>query len=399
MDVWGEVIGQAEAIAQLRKASGLADSTALLELAEAGASVEDAVAHAWLITGPPGSGRSNLARAFATELLAHDAAELESIARQVRAGAHPDLVVLRTEKVIISIDDVRELVSAAAYAPSSGRHRVLIVEDADRMTERTSNVLLKSLEEPPERTVWILCAPSEADVLPTIRSRVRSLRLRTPSVEEVARLLSARDGIEEGLALRAARLAQSHVGMARRLASDPEALARREETIALAWNLESLPAAMQAAARLHELASEDAQAYTAERDAAEREELMRSLGLSAGATIPPALRAQLRQLEEDQKRRATRSLRDGIDRALTDLMSIHRDVLLCQLGAPAEPINAEHAERIEQAAAASSPEQTLRALDAIARAQQRLASNVSPLLVLEAMLTSLLFLGRREAAR
>ncbi len=399
MDVWSEVIGQADAVAQLRRASGLGDSGALLDLAEAGAATDDTVAHAWLITGPPGSGRSNLARAFASELLAHDAEDLAHIAGQVRVGAHPDLVVLRTEKVIISIDDVRELVQSAAYAPSSGRHRVLIVEDADRMTERTSNVLLKSLEEPPDRTIWILCAPSEADVLPTIRSRVRSLRLRTPSVDEVAQLLETRDGVEPALALRAARLAQSHVGMARRLATDAQAMARREQTVALAWSLDSLSGAMAAAARLHEIASEDAQAYTTERDAVEREELLRSLGIGDGGAIPPALRTQIRQLEEDQKRRATRSLRDGIDRALTDLMSIHRDVLLHQLGAPVEPINAEHADRIAAAAAASKPEQTLGALDAIARAQRRLASNVSPLLVLEAMLTGLLVLGRAEVAR
>ena len=388
VDVWSEVVGQADAVELLRRAAG----------APAGAPGSE-MSHAWLLTGPAGSGRSNLARAFAVALLATSEEELPHVLAQARAGTHPDLVVLRTEKVIISIDDVRGLVSAASYAPSVGRYRVLIVEDADRMTERTSNVLLKSIEEPPERTVWILCAPSEADVLPTIRSRVRSVRLRTPSVEEVGRLLAERDGIDRETAERAARLAQSHVGMARRLATDPEALARRDETVALAWSIGSLSEAMQAAARLHDLASEDAKALAAERDAAERANLLRSLGIGEGATIPPALRPQLRQLEEDQKRRSTRSLRDGIDRALTDLLSIHRDVLLRQLDAGSGPINAEHADRIARAASEGTPERTLRAMDAITRAQERLAGNVSPLLVLEAMLTSLLFAGHREAVR
>ncbi len=163
---------------------------------------ERELSHAWLITGPPGSGRSNLALRFAAALIARDPADREAVFAQVNARTHPDAAVLTTQKVVIGIDDVRDIVASAHFAPAEGRHRVIVIEDADRMPERTSNVLLKALEEPPERTVWVLCAPSEADLLPTSRSRARSLRLITPAPADIARLLHERDGADVQLAER-----------------------------------------------------------------------------------------------------------------------------------------------------------------------------------------------------
>lgn len=371
MGFWAEIVGQAEAVRAVEHASSLAGAGDL--------------AHAWLITGPPGSGRSNLALRFAAALIARDPSERDGVHARVRARTHPDLTVLTTQKVIIGIEDVRGMVTRAHYAPAEGRHRVIVIEDADRMPERTSNVLLKALEEPPERTVWILCAPSEADLLPTIRSRSRSLRLVTPAPAEIARFLAEREGVDAGAAERGARLAQSHIGMARRLASDPGARERRDRTIELALSTDTLGSAMATASALLAVAQADATALTTQLDAAERQDVVRSLGLAPGAAIPPALRGQIRLLEEDQKRRATRSLRDGIDRILTDLLSLYRDVLLVAMDAGPELINREQEDGVRALAARWGTARTLDAVAAVEAARERLGRNVTPGLVLEAL--------------
>jgi DNA polymerase-3 subunit delta' len=372
--MWDEVTGQADAVATLRAAASAPEGSTEL-------------AHSWLITGPPGSGRSNLAYAFAAALIARPGDETATSA-QVAARTHPDLGVLSTERVIISIEEARRLVAASQFSPSVGRYRVMVIEDADRMTERTSNVLLKALEEPPPRTIWILCAPSEADLIPTVRSRVRSVRLRVPGVEEVAELIARRDGVSLPEATRAAREAQSHIGMAHRLATNDGARDRRRRTLELALGIRNVSGAVLAAAELVQVAGDDAKAITEERDAQEREDALKALGVEPGGTIPTALRPQLKALEEDQKRRATRSLRDGLDRILVDLMSLYRDILLLQLGVELEPVNLAIYSDLVVAGRAATPAQTLATLDAITTARQRIEGNVNPTLALEAMLVS-----------
>src|SRR5690554_6733186 len=381
MSVWDELTGQAEAISVFRAA---AESTAI------GAPVgESAMTHSWLITGPPGSGRSNLAYAFAAALLSPGTADGdEATRRQVAARSHPDLSVLSTEGVIIKMEDVKKLVTASQFSPSVSRYRVMVVEDADRMTERTSNVLLKALEEPPPRTVWVLCAPSEADLIPTIRSRVRAIWLRVPDIAEVADLIVRRDGVDADIAERAARQAQSHVGMAHRLATDAGARARRDETLTAALGIRSVSDAVLAAARMLAIAGDDAKAYTEQRDAEEREHALRSLGVEPGQTLPPALRSQIRSLEDDQKRRATRSLRDGIDRILVDLLSLYRDIIMLQLGRSETIINRELSDALTAAGEASTPAETMATMDAIQQARERIEGNVAPALALEAMLVT-----------
>lgn len=382
MTYWSEIIGQAEAVRVLDQA--------------AAPGAEGELSHAWLITGPPGSGRSNLALRFAAALIARTEQDRDAVFAQVRARTHPDAAVLTTQKVMIGIDDVRDIVASAHFAPAEGRHRVIVIEDADRMPERTSNVLLKALEEPPERTIWVLCAPSEADLLPTIRSRARSMRLITPAPEEIARLLHERDGADFALAERAARLAQSHIGMARRLASDSGALERRERTVELALRVSTLGGGMRAAAELLKVAQADADALTEMLDADERADAMRNMGLAPGAAIPPALRSQMKALEEDQKRRATRSLRDGLDRILTDLLSLYRDVLLTAMGGAMPLVNEEHQQTIEQLAQQWGEQRTLYVIDAIDTARTRLSRGVTPGLVLEAMFASIVAAPTQE---
>ena len=374
MSVWDEA-GQPQAAAVLRAAVGSAHSGKGSQMT-----------HAWLLTGPPGSGRSTLAFAFASALISGQDEPDPATQAQIEARTHPDLHVLSTEGVIIKIQDVREVVKRSHFAPSVGRFRVIVVEDADRMAEHTSNVLLKELEEPLATTVWVLCAPSEADLLPTIRSRVRSVRLGTPTVAAVAALLAERHGVSAELAEQAARLAQSHVGMASRLALSDQARARRDETLRLALSVQSTREAVEAAQRLLAIAGEDSSAATEERNSEERARAFRSLGLEVGQAVPPALRSQIKALEDDQKRRATRGLRDGVDRILTDLSSLYRDVLLLQLGADLELVNRELRAECEQTASASEPADTLRILDAISEARGRIESNVQPALALEALM-------------
>ena len=372
--VWDDVVGQERALDSLKAA--VADPTAMT--------------HAWLITGPPGSGRSHAARAFAAALQCADGGCGECQAcRRVSGGSHPDVTRVATEKVTISIDEVRDLIGAAQQAPSQGRWRVIIIEDADRMTERTSNVLLKSIEEPPPRTVWLLCAPSSQDVAVTIRSRCRAVSLVTPSPDSVAELLVERHGVAPQVALEAARAAQSHIGVARRLARDPQARARRDQVLALATDIRGVGDAVLAAADLVAVAEEDAKAVSEERDGAERAELMAALGADESGRLPPALRSQVRQLEDDQKRRATRMKRDVLDRAILDLMSLYRDVACVQVGASVHLVNESHRGHIESLAARTTLADTVRCLDALGTARTRLAGNVAPLLAMEAMTLAL----------
>jgi DNA polymerase-3 subunit delta' len=367
---WGAVWGQRAAVTALQDA----------------ASDPAAMTHAWLITGPPGSGRSTLAYAFAAALIAEPGDERAM--RQVLAGTHPDLTALRTEGVIISIKDARALVERSYFSPSLGRYRVIVMEDADRMAERTSNVLLKALEEPPERTVWILCAPSDADLLPTIRSRVRTLRLSEPDVDDVARLIVERTGVDLVTAEQSARHAQRHIGMAQRLATDAAARARRDDTLRAVLQVRGVGDAVEVAGRIVQAATEDAKALTAERDEAERASLLRTMGIAEGVAVPPAVRSQLSALEDDQKRRATRSLRDGIDRVLTDLESMFRDVLMIQFGRDDDLINRELEPDLRALAAAWPAERTLVVVDRIGQTRENVELNAAPTLALESMLVT-----------
>jgi len=366
--LWDDLVGHDAVIAQMRAA----------------AASPDTLAQSWLITGPAGSGRSLVARAFAADLLGA-ADDAESIDRQVRGLTHPDLTVLATDRVLIPIDEVRELVETSYRSPVASPWRIIIIEDSDRMAERTSNVLLKALEEPAPRTIWILCAPSEADVIPTIRSRVHSVRLGVPPIADIAAMLVARDGVDAAIAEQSARHAQSHIGMARRLATTPEARERRARSLSLVLGIRAVSEAVNAAAEIVTLATDDAKAYTEARDESERSEFLLSLGLAPGEAVPIGLRPQVKTLEENQKRRATRSLRDGVDRVLTDLESLYRDILVVALGGEVPLTNPEFADGITAWLTHHDAAHAVRILDAITVARGRIERNVTPLLSLEAL--------------
>lgn len=381
--VWDELLGQPEAIEQLQRAV---------------ANKQNGVQHAWLFTGPAGSGRSNLARSFASALeCAQDGCGSCQQCQLVMADAHPDVTLLQTDRVVISIDEIRNLVSRSSMGTNVGEYRVIIIEDADRMTERTSNVLLKVLEEPADKTIWILCAPSVADLLPTIRSRVRNINLRLPSVEEVTAILVQRDGVDPAIARRSAIEAQNHVGMARRLALSPDARSRRSETIRVLLSISNLSGAMVAAEKLLGVAKRDAESIALESEATEKESLMKAYGLDIGERIPPNLRSAFKDLEDNQKRKATRALRDGLDRIFTDMESVYRDVLSLQLGAGAQLINEEVSSELVVRATGSLAQDSIAVLDAIAVSRKRLGSNVRDLLVLESLCTKLIFRGQVAA--
>jgi DNA polymerase III subunit delta' len=387
---FADLAGQDEVVAQLRRA---ADAAARLLAGEP--RVAGGMTHAWLFTGPPGSGRSVAARAFAAALLCPNGGCGHCPAcRQVHAGTHADLMVVRPDGLSYGVKQTRDLVLKAAGAPSGGRWRVVLFEDADRCTEQAANALLKAIEEPAPRTVWLLCAPSAEDLVTTIRSRCRVVTLRVPSSAAVAGVLTTRDGIEPAAALAAARAVQGHVGRARRLATDPEARHRREQVLAVPMRARSLGPALAAAAALVKTAEDEAKATTEELDEPERDALRQAFGEgSTGKGVAKAVRGAagaLRDLEDRQKSRATRLKRDSLDRALLDLASFYRDVLMIQARAGVELANADHEADLHELASASSPEATLHRIEAIMRCRERLAASVAPLLAVEEMTISLL---------
>lgn len=383
--VWEDLVGQRPVIDVLQQAAAGHGMT-----------------HAWLFTGPPGSGRSNVARAFAAALQCATGTGCGACeaCRLVSAGSHPDVTLVRSETTVLYVDDMRSLVQASAKFPSIGRWQIILVEDADRLgtpeNPRTGNALLKAIEEPTPRTLWLLCAPTRADVLPTIASRSRHVTLATPTTPEVTDFL-VRQGIEPVTASFAARASQGHIGRARALCTDEDARRRRREVVSLPARMTSIGAVMTAATTLAEIAKEETAAITDQTERRELESLQSIFGSERKDTSSRAYRAALSSLEKLQKQKARRRVLDVIDRALMDLVSVYRDAIALRVGAPGDLVNEEIRGDVEAVARSASAEELLRMIDAVFTArEQMLEFNVPPQLALESMATALRLPGGRS---
>lgn len=403
MTVWDDLVGQGPVIEQLTAAARDADAfvTAVARdgAAGAGAVAGSRMTHAWLFTGPPGSGRAEAARAFAAALqcVSPDRAlggepgcGFCDGCHTTLVGTHADVQLVATDQLSIGVKDTRDLVRRAALSPATGRWQVIVLADADRLTEGAGNVLLKAVEEPAPRTVWLLCAPSVEDALPTIRSRCRHVGLRTPAVDDVADVLVRRDGVEPVLAASVARATQGHLGRARRLATDERARERRAAVLRLVLQFDDIGGCLKAAQTLVDSATEDAKQVAEEVDSKETEELRAALGASgAGGRMPRGTAGVMKELADRQKRRSTRTQRDTLDLALTDLAGFYRDVLAVQFGSGSPLANSDIGDTVHRIASTGRPEGTLRRIEAILACRGALDANVAPLLAVEAMTMAL----------
>jgi len=385
--IWDRLVGQDLVVAELTRA--VADAE-LIRRGESG----PGMTHAWLVTGPPGSGRSTAATSFAAALVcAEDGCGACEPCRTVPLGGHPDADIVSTDTLSYRTEDARELVVRSSMSPIRNPWHIIVMEDADRLTEQAVNVLLKALEEPPPHTVWVLCAPSVEDVLPTIVSRTRHVSLRTPSPRDVAALLVQKDGADPAMAAFAARASQGHIGRARALARDEHARLRRQEVLRTPFQLADVASCFAAAANLLAAATEDARAITDVMDEAESANLRTEYGDGASGVTQARLNRMMssatKEMEKRQKTRRTRTVRDQVDRALVDLLGLYRDVLVVQMDGSVELINEEMRPQISQFAARSGQNDTGRRLEAIAYTREQIGANVTPLLALESLMVEL----------
>lgn len=382
MSVWDSLVGQKPVIDMLSR------------IAQGDPSQ---ITQSWLICGPPGSGRSNMARAFAAALESPDhgmSAEPTRVTQQVLAGTHPDVTVLTTNKVTIGIDQVREIITTSEQMPATAPWRITIIEDVDRMLERTTNVLLKEIEEPAEHCIWLLCAPSAQDVLPTIRSRTRIVNLAVPSTQAVAGFLTSTTNVEPKVAQRAARLAEGHIGIAKLYATDERVMSDRDELVVGVLNLARASDAVLLAGNLIDNAKAQAEADANRITAGQEAEFRRINGLAPSDRIPPKLRGAFNQIakKDDVKRLVTRRTRDVLDRALNSIASIYRDVAVLQNNAEDSVglINLENRSSITELSVRLNRAGAVTRLDEVAHARKRLAGNGNPLLVFESLFCALI---------
>jgi DNA polymerase-3 subunit delta' len=392
--VFARLVGQSAVESELVAAARAARGDSAHGAGEVGS-----MTHAWLITGPPGSGRSVAALCFAAALQC-TGADVPGCGRcractTTMAGTHADVRRIVPEGLSIGVDEMRAIVAIASRRPSTGRWQVVVIEDADRLTEGAANALLKVVEEPPPSTVFLLCAPSvdPEDIAITLRSRCRHLALVTPSVDAIAQVLMERDGLGEQEARLAAAVSGGHVGRARRLATDQEARARRARALGLARDAATPSRAYAAVEELVAAAKAEALSLTGDRNETETAELMTALGAGGtGRGTAGALRGSagaIKDLEKRQKSRQTRAERDALDRSLIDLATYFRDAVMAASGASGVAVShPDMTERIAALAAHASQERLLRCIEAVLACREALAMNVKPKFAVDAMVAT-----------
>ena len=376
--VFDDLVGQEPAVAILQGA---------VAAARTGQETQE-MTHAWIFTGPPGSGRSSAAVAFAQALVCpQGGCGSCNECRSTKSSAHPDVEIISTEGLSIKIEDVRELLTRTSWAPSMGGWRVVVMEDADRLTESAANALLKAIEEPGTRTVWLLCAPTLHDILPTIRSRCRHIQLRTPTTTAVSGYLQRKDQIAPAMADFAARVSQGHIGRARYIATNEEVRSHRATILSLPMRLGTIADAFKAAQILVDLATAQANAQSEARDEKEIAALQEAYGKGAtGRGMATGGAKAVKELEKEQKSRATRMVRDSLDGALLYIATFFRDVMMVQAGATDALINTDMTEQITEYAHKTTPHSTVRKVNAIMKARTHLSHNAAPLLTCEALM-------------
>ena len=385
--MWQELIGQDLAIRSLQQAAK--DS-----LLNANGKTTAGFSQSWLITGPPGSGRSTAAKLFAAALQCEKSGCGEcATCKSVLNGSHPDVKTILPSGLTYGVDEVKDLMQGSALIPAIGQWNIFILEDADRLTTVAANALLKSIEEPARNTMWILLAPSSQDVISTIRSRCRMVSLRMPPFDEIAELLKTRDGVDPAMAKFSAAAALGHVGRAKLLALDENLREIRRKILQLPFELSDLPSCFKAAAELFEITSNEAERETENLDKIEQEQLLESYGSGAVGLSKTKIQrmssSAMKELAKDQKARNKRISRDRLDLALVEIAAFYRDVLAVQAGAGLELFHEEHRGSIEKMAASSALDSTIKRLEAVEEARNLLPSEASPLLVLEAMMIQL----------
>lgn len=393
MSVFDTLIGQDHAVEQLQRAC----DDAHIESGHV-----DAMSHAWLLTGPPGSGRSTLGLAFAASLICADGGCgrcPDCLA--VAAGMHPDIEHVVPAGVIYSTADADALVERASLAPRQSPWHVIVVEDFDRFQLNAVPKLLKAIEEPPPRTVWVLCAPTAEDVLPTIRSRCRHVVLGSPTMEQVAEQLVARFGVDDKAALAAARAAQGHIGRARALATDAAARKRRAEVLSIPGSLRNVSSCFEAAALVVATVAADVEADAAPLEQVDEDNVRKVWGDGAEGvkSVARMIKRDLKDAERRFKDRRRRMTADHYDRALLDLTGYYRDVLVLQAGSDVPLINEEFREALAKAAAEGDSSTTLARIDAIRETRDNLFANVAPLTAFEALFVALRDVSVLQAGR